>query len=270
MALGEKILLARKEANLSQRQLCGQEITRNMLSQIEHGTARPSMDTLRYLAARLGKPVSYFLDEDAVTSPNQQRMADARRAYADGAWDAAWQILKCCRMPDPVFEWEYRLLVVLVLLELAEDAVKNGKIPYARELLEKASAAETEVPYRLPELRRRRLLLQGRLSEQELVESCQFLPALDEELLLRAEAALLQRDPDRAELLLSAAQDKDSPRWNLLNGKVYFARQQYAPAADCLRKAEGEYAPICLPLLETCYRELGDYQQAYLYACKQR
>ena len=46
MTIGEKIRLARQEAGLSQRQLCGQQVTRNMLSQIENGSARPSVDTL--------------------------------------------------------------------------------------------------------------------------------------------------------------------------------------------------------------------------------
>ena len=54
MELGQKLRLARQEAGLSQRQLCGEVITRNMLSQIENGTAKPSMETLRYLAGRLG------------------------------------------------------------------------------------------------------------------------------------------------------------------------------------------------------------------------
>ena len=53
MELGEKLLRARQEAGLSQRQLCGDVITRNMLSRIEHGTARPSMDTLQYLVGRV-------------------------------------------------------------------------------------------------------------------------------------------------------------------------------------------------------------------------
>ena len=68
MELGEKIRCARQEAGLSQRQLCGSEITRNMLSLIENGSAKPSMKTLQYLAARLGKNVSFFLEETAVLS----------------------------------------------------------------------------------------------------------------------------------------------------------------------------------------------------------
>ena len=62
MSLGERLRQARLEAGLSQRQLCGERITRNMLSQLESGAASPSVATLSYLAARLGKPVGYFLD----------------------------------------------------------------------------------------------------------------------------------------------------------------------------------------------------------------
>ena len=61
MELGDKLRQARLDAGLTQRQLCGDRITRNMLSQIENGLARPSMQTLRYLAGQLKKPVSYFL-----------------------------------------------------------------------------------------------------------------------------------------------------------------------------------------------------------------
>ena len=66
MELGQKIRTVREAAGLSQRQVCGDTITRNMLSRIEHGTVRPSMATLSFLAEKLGKPVSFFLDEDAV------------------------------------------------------------------------------------------------------------------------------------------------------------------------------------------------------------
>ena len=78
MTLGEKIKQARLEAGLSQRQLCGEEVTRNMLSQIENGAAMPSMGTLSYFARQLGKPVSYFLQEDAVCSPKGSTICGLR------------------------------------------------------------------------------------------------------------------------------------------------------------------------------------------------
>ena len=67
MELGQLLKQARLEAGLSQRQLCGDEITRNMLSQIENGSAKPSMETLRYFATQLGKPISFFLEEEAAS-----------------------------------------------------------------------------------------------------------------------------------------------------------------------------------------------------------
>ena len=49
-----------KRRGLSQRQVCGDQITRNQLSQLEHDRVGPSVETLRYLAGQLGRPVSYF------------------------------------------------------------------------------------------------------------------------------------------------------------------------------------------------------------------
>ena len=88
MTLGEKLKQARLEAGLSQRQLCGDRLTRNMLSQIENGSAKPSMSTLCYLAQSLGKPISWFLEEEAVLLPNASAMEQARIALALGNLDA--------------------------------------------------------------------------------------------------------------------------------------------------------------------------------------
>ena len=52
MNMGEKIRHARQAAGLSQRQLCDGIVTRNMLSQIENGSAKPSLATLQALAQR--------------------------------------------------------------------------------------------------------------------------------------------------------------------------------------------------------------------------
>ena len=230
MELGEKIRLARLEAGLSQRQLCGEEITRNMLSQIEHGTAKPSMKTLTFLAARLDKPVGYFLDEEALVPANHQ------------------------------------ILEVLSLLKAAEEAIAQEKYPYARQLLERAENCQD-----LPQaLERSRLLLLGQLPGEDLPEIVAALPSLDLELFLRAEAALTQGDFSQAEALLAAVQEQAAPQWHWIRGRIDLQQKQFSQAAEHLQKAESAYPKEVLPLLETCFRELGDFQQAYLYACKQR
>jgi transcriptional regulator with XRE-family HTH domain len=93
MELGEKLKQARLDAGLSQRQLCGEEITRNMLSLIENGAAKPSMKTLQYLAGRLGKSVGFFLEERETASPNQEVMESARRLYREGDFAGAARTL---------------------------------------------------------------------------------------------------------------------------------------------------------------------------------
>ena len=268
MELGAKIKQARLEAGLSQRQLCGEEITRNMLSLIENGSARPSMDTLRYLAAQLGKPVSYFLEEDAVVSPNQQVMAEARRAYSAGNWQGVLDVLAGYREPDELFQPERQLLEILAALELAGDALKNGKDVYARSLLE-----QLEIPadcYGGEALNRRKNLLLGALMPEKLAKICRELPSLDEELMLRARDALARGDIQRSEQLLEAVEDKTAPLWNLLRGETYLNRGQFTKAAVCFLRAEDAYPRQCWPKLEQCYRELSNYEKAYEYACKQK
>lgn len=266
MTLGEKLLAARQEAGLSQRQLCGDVITRNMLSQIEHGTAKPSMDTLQYLAHKLGKPVSYFLEETSVLSPNQERMAQARLAFSAGDYATARKHLLFFQQPDPVLEWEWKYLSFAAALKAAEQALAQGKHRYAKQLLEDASA----IGHNIPGLERQRLLLLGQVEGTDPMKIAAQLPSLDGELLLRAEAALMGNDASRAAALLWAAEDFQTPRWKLLWGRVLSAQKQYAAAAEYLGQVEESYPEICLPLLEICYRELGDFQNAYLYACKQR
>ena len=268
MELGEKLRTARLEAGLSQRQLCGEEITRNMLSQIEHGTAKPSMDTLRYLAARLGKPVSWFLEEESVVSPNQTVMEEARGFYDRGEYANALTILKEYRQPDPVYDREKELLESLLLLALAEGAVEEGRIPYARELLGKLTLPERG--YCLPELKKRQLCLLAKLEKKGLFRLSRELPKLDPELLLRAEAALETEDPDRAARLLEAAEDRETARWKLLRGKAHMAVKKYRPAITCLLAAEEEFPQETAVLLEICYRETENFRKAYYYACKQK
>lgn len=63
MTLGQKIRELRLSKQMTQKELAGDFITRNMLSQIENDSATPSMKTISYLAASLGKPIGYFVDK---------------------------------------------------------------------------------------------------------------------------------------------------------------------------------------------------------------
>lgn len=64
MKIGEKIKELRTAKLMTQKELAGDGITRNMLSQIETGDATPSLATIRYLAKRLNVPVGFLVSED--------------------------------------------------------------------------------------------------------------------------------------------------------------------------------------------------------------
>lgn len=166
MELGAKIKAARLEAGMSQRQLCGDAITRNMLSLIENGAARPSMDTLQYLAGRLGKSVSFFLDEDVLLSPNAQWMEAARQAYVRKNHSRVLEILEDYREPDGLFDQEYMYLLALSGLAWGEELLQAGDAQRAADVLEKVHRGS--IYYRQDQEQRRRLLLEkayGQLEE---------------------------------------------------------------------------------------------------------
>ena len=136
MNLGQKIKTARLAAGLSQRQLCGETITRNMLSQIENGSANPSMATLTYLAQRLEKPMGYFLQEQAVDSANPPVMAQAREAYGRRDYGAALEVLRQYQGPDPLFDAEFDYLWALCALAQGQHLLENGQTAEAVVMLE--------------------------------------------------------------------------------------------------------------------------------------
>lgn len=259
MTLSEKLKQARLEAGLSQKQLCGDRITRNMLSQIENGSARPSMDTLKYFADRLGKSVSYFLEETAVTSPNQVLMEQARQAEPEKALTFLGQY----RAPDPVFDRERWLLETLCCLDLAETVLKKGQKEYARNLLLRAAEAGAHTPYYTPELEEKRLLL-ARKAGMDVA-----LPDISEGLLLRAEEAMQAGAVERAAAFLESCGERPD-QWHFLRGQVLLAQKEYARALAEFSAVQTAYPRQSLQAMEVCCRELGDYRGAYECACKLR
>ena len=264
MELGKRIRQARLEAGLSQRQLCGEQITRNMLSQIENGSAKPSMDTLRYLAAQLHKPIGYFLEEQVVTSPNQAVMEQARQAQGV----QVLEILASFREPDAVFSNERYLLEALACMDGARDALRQGKHRLAKTLLEQCARAGERTPYYTAPLERERVLLCYGADPAEAEMLAALLPEDDREPLLRAQAALVQGQPERAQDCLRGTAARDD-RWYWLMGQSCLAQKAYEEAAAHLERIEAPDTKVFMAL-EQCCRELEDYKGAYEYACKLR
>lgn len=270
MALGERLRLARQEAGLSQRQLCGDYMTRNMLSQIENGSAKPSMDTLRYLAEQLGKSVSYFLEEQVQLSENQPAMEQAEEAARRRDWEGVRRSLEQYKAPDPLFDDRRALLGALAAMALAQEAESGKRHLYARQLLAEALGWEKEMAFPVPGLHRELTLLQGMLAQEKAGQLAALLPRDDRELLLRARAALEAGENTRCVALVSAAWEPQSFEALLLRGQAAMAMGDHAAARVCYQAIEDRAPELAWPALEQCCLALEDYKQAYYYACKQR
>lgn len=259
MEIGEKLKQARLDAGLSQRQLCGDIITRNMLSQIENGSAKPSLATLQALCRRLGKPVSYFKPD--APSENAALLQKVRTADPREGWELLQEYLS----PDPGLDGEYRYLSARCLLQLSARAIEEKRIGYAGTMLSQAKAfldADSD-------LKRKYLLLCFRAGLSDAMALSRELPDNTEEMVLRATAALAENAPQKCLACLQAA-DRQTPELQMLKGDAWMALQNYAKALACFSTLEENGSKALYARMEICFRELGDYQQAYEYACKQR
>lgn len=79
MSLGNRIREARLRKQLTQKDVVGDYMTRNMLSKIENGSATPSVKTLSYLSETLELPMSYFMDEDGEAPYALEQLAEIER-----------------------------------------------------------------------------------------------------------------------------------------------------------------------------------------------
>ena len=284
LTLGEKIKKARLDSHMTQREVVGDYITRNMLSKIENNSATPSMKTLEFLATQLGLPAGYFISGDAVEVVPQTLQA-ARQSYADGDIEAA---LTALEQSKDIPTDESRQLLALCHLRMAEVASRSNDGEIAVMHADAALRANAQTLYANAAVEASALLTIARFSDLRFDDAmAQFRAAMGRLGLERqyhltmAQRYLTTAQPQQAaaELAhLDDPEDQQAPDYLWLQGELSMRGQDYPEAAAQLRRAErlaaasgcGEEALSPLyALLEECYREMDDYKTAYYYAAKQ-
>ena len=84
MTLGQELKQTRLARGMTQSQVVGDRITRNMLSQIENDLASPSVGTLEYLASVLNVRLSWLLadEQDEAEAERTQQLRDRLKRAA--------------------------------------------------------------------------------------------------------------------------------------------------------------------------------------------
>lgn len=154
--LGQRIKEARLAKKMTQSEVVGSFITRNMLSQIESGNAVPSMKTLTYLSKVLELPPSVLLQDAAPENADSSEQADdtqlisvappealiffqAKEAYLAEDDVKAYELLTSVPETSPLADEVYALSAKVALRRSAALCAEHN---YA-EALELAKSAES-------------------------------------------------------------------------------------------------------------------------------
>ncbi len=140
MNIGEKIKKLRLEKVMTQAELAGNQITRNMLSLIEKGKATPSIQTLAYLADKLKVSVGFLLAEEEETAffRKAERISEIRLAYEKKSYRICLDL--CRRLSSEVGEDdELNFLQAKAALEVAKDAFFADRLREACTMFDEAA-----------------------------------------------------------------------------------------------------------------------------------
>ncbi len=282
MTLGQKLRKARAEKGLTQKQVAGDRITRNMLSQIENDLASPSVGTLEYLAERLGVRAGWLL-EDAQTQSEAEQLAQARALAQQRRWE---DCLK--RLGGPLETDEALALQAIAAAQLASAALDDERFDDARAYVARAMESSGQGLYRSDELRLRMAAVLARCAqhagsgaEQAVGEYRQVYLSAQNGVayhLLMARYQLEQEHIQAAEREIWSIvdlPDENRAEYLVLRGRIAAKKEQYENAVIYLQQAEqAEGLPRILRrelyrCMELCCRESEDFKQAYEYAAKQ-
>lgn len=270
MTLGEKVKAVRIQKRMTQSELGGDVITRNMLSAIENDKALPSLETLRHISIALDTPISYFLSDgdDLFLFTKAARMPSIVSSLRSGCYNACVnQILKLEKQDD-----ELTFILSKCYFEMGIVSVKNGALLTAKE----------------------QLLLSLEYAKKTVYDTARFEAVIPLYLAIchNISSPLLEFDEPSFLGGIDSATDYEFYKYVIQDSAYHFKNEiysrhltakqlikerRYNEAVGVLTELEKErkqrgsnaYINFCLyGDIEICYRQLLDFENAYKYATK--
>lgn len=268
--LGEKIKKIRKQRGMTQASIADGKITRNMLSCIENGTANPSLDTLKYIAEKLSVPTEFLVSDDDNLGFYQKKelIGKIYRAFDAKNYAACLSLIKTIDEADD----ELNFLLANSYLELGKHSVINGSLIKALEYLE-----SSEKYTKLTRIGTQHL--EAQISMYISIARNIQSPLLEFDALKYTVALADSVDYEFFKYLtIDAAYAFETPTYSLhMEAKTLIKERNYLEAikrllnAVELSKNEDYNAFVVFSLytdLEYCYKQLYNYEKAYLYSSK--
>lgn len=281
MNIGQKIKALRMEKFMTQSELAGSEITRNMLSRIENGAAQPSLDTLRYLAARLNVSPGFLLAEEGDESiyVKHNEIRGIKKAFLSEDYRICRDM---CQNSQSNSDDEIQMILSECDLAIGIEEFRRGNLHAACEFFDEALESCGNTVYRTEGVlatagvyfrymrRFSATLSSGLMDEREV----NIYPALTDSFCRYAIALERLESGNESEAVsLMQLEKRESPYSLHLEAKLLMQSRSYAEAYENLRTIlHGELA-VAEPMLyyvfcdlEICCREIEDFRGAYEYS----
>ena len=281
MNIGKRIRRLRLSKLMTQADLAGDQITRNMLCNIERGTALPSLPTAMYLAGRLGVPVGLLLAEEGgeFTYRHMIEMPNLRRAFAAGDFPGCLSLFHSSFPAER--DDELSLLCAEAEFGAARNAFEEGRFRRAAAAFDRGVTAAEQTVYDTASLRARTAVYFHYLSgvsptlssdilpESEVADArafgdefCEYYMALD--------ALENGRDGEVAAYLTRQEKSLYAARIRAL---ILMKKEEYGQAQEALEALFGNPKLSVGALLyeifgdlDLCCRKNDDYKRAYEFA----
>lgn len=281
MKIGEKIKNLRMSKMMTQAELVGDGITRNMLSRIENGTALPSLSTLIYIAGRLNVPAGYLIAEEDNELMYRKIgcMDNIRRAYSAGEYRLCRAI--CLRELEQTDD-ETALILAESCLAVAKDEMFSGKLRAACAYLDEALMYASKTVYTTSHITSCIAVYFKYLGEKisNTLYSMQDLPqdgcapmlAFGDDFCryICAVENIESGKNDLAEMISHTYSASAAYYTDCINACVLMSEKMYLDAARLFRSVLSSDDSIgnlllfdIMSRLEICTRETGDYKSAY-------
>ena len=280
MTTGEKIKKLRTDKMMTQSQLVGDHITRNMLSRIESDEANPSLGTLLFLASRLGVPAGYLLADE-----NEDKVYDKsfvveniKRSFNSGSYAICRQL---CLESDYVDD-EIMLLSAESCFAVAVEEFDKGRLKSSVTYFDEALSFASQTSYYSEHIKASACMylrymqkfspnLSSGTIDEDSVEHycamnnsfCRYIYALDG----------IENSHFTFATSFVKNGDKEDPSVLHLGAKIDMSNGNYRPAIIKLQQALTNDREVSRPLfyevlasLEECAKITDDFKSAYEYS----
>ena len=279
MHIGEKIKTLRMSKLMTQSELAGNCITRNMLSSIEHGTALPSLPTAMYIAERLNVPVGYLLAQDGDELAYRKMTAIGNIRTALAASDFAGALALVSAVDGAGGDDELSLIRARCEYGLAHADLLRGNLRAAAAGFDRALYAMEHTVYDTDWLRQRIAVCFRYLSDISATITSDVLDA-DE---IESAVCVGEDFAEYVQALERLAREEDVSAYIAQYGHTLYAERLRV----LLLMREGDFVAAAKSLeamlacdeltfgvllyevfgdLETCYRKNDDYKKAYEFS----